>query len=110
MNANSPWILLAPLLLVGFGGFAMMLVDAFSKTKSELATLGAVVLFAAGAIAAVLASGHGPSAAPVGIAPFVSVGPMSQFFNLTICAGGGMAALLAGGYLPEHALERGELY
>ena len=32
------------------------------------------------------------------------------FFDVTLCLGGALAALLAGGYLPEHNLDRGEFY
>jgi NADH-quinone oxidoreductase subunit N len=100
-----------PFLLVGVGGFVLMLIDAFSDDSSELATLTATVLFAAAAVAGVLASGKGGAyTAPAIIAPYLSAGGMSQFLNATICAGAGMSALLAGGYLREHALERGELY
>ena len=35
---------------------------------------------------------------------------MAQFFNITICVGAAFSALLAGGYLREHNLERGEFY
>jgi NADH-quinone oxidoreductase subunit N len=100
-----------PLLLVGVGGFILMLIDAFSDDSAELATLSATILFAAAALAGVLASGQGGQYAPPAIiGPFLAVGPMSQFMNVTICTGAGMSALLAGGYLREHALERGELY
>jgi NADH-quinone oxidoreductase subunit N len=32
------------------------------------------------------------------------------FFSFVLCLGGGLACLLAGGYLPEHKLERGEFF
>ena len=32
------------------------------------------------------------------------------FFDMLLCLGGALAALLAGGYLPEHNLDRGEFY
>ena len=104
------WVPLMPLLLVGIGGFALMLVDAFGREDSELATLSAVILFAAGAIAAALAMGKGPAGLPTSLAPFIVVDGLTQFFNVTICVGAGMSALLAGGYLHEHALDRGEFY
>jgi NADH-quinone oxidoreductase subunit N len=106
----TPWLQLVPLALVGVGGFALMLVDAFSPEDSELATLSAVILFAAAAIAAVLVSGKVPTAVPPGLAPYLASDRLAQFFNVTICLGAGMSALLAGGYLHEHALERGEFY
>jgi NADH-quinone oxidoreductase subunit N len=106
----TDWVPLFPLLMVGVGGFALMLVDAFSKADSELATLSSVILFAAAAVATAIASGHGPATPPKVLAPYLIVDGLSQFFNITLCVGGGMAALLAGGYLHEHALERGEFY
>jgi NADH-quinone oxidoreductase subunit N len=33
-----------------------------------------------------------------------------MFMDFVICLGGAMAALLAGGYMPEHGLDRGEFY
>jgi NADH-quinone oxidoreductase subunit N len=104
------WLPLLPLLVVGLGGFAVMLVDAFTSDKSELATLSAVILFAAAGIAGMLALGDRSLAAHEIVTAYVSVDRMAQFFNATICLGAGMSALLAGGYLQEHALERGEFY
>ena len=107
----SPWLPLIPLLLVGVGAFALMLVDAFSDEDAQLATLSSVVLFAAALIAASLALRQQPLAAsPAGFAAYLSFDRFTQFLNVTLCAGAGMSALLAGGYLHEHALERGEFY
>jgi len=107
----SPWLPLIPLLLVGIGAFALMLVDAFSGDDAELATLSSVVLFAAALIAASLALRQQPLATPpAGFAAYLAFDRFTQFLNVTICAGAGMSALLAGGYLHEHALERGEFY
>jgi NADH-quinone oxidoreductase subunit N len=108
----SGWIALVPLAVVGLGGFALMLVDALGREdSSELATLSSVILFAAAAVAAVLATDTKPvGPLPFGVAPYLVFDSMTHFFSVTICAGAGMSALLAGGYLREHALERGEFY
>jgi NADH-quinone oxidoreductase subunit N len=106
MNA---WIPLIPLLLVGIGGFALMMVDAFAGEDAELATLSAVILFAAAAIAAVLATRTGATP-PETLVPYLRVDPLTQVMTVIVCMGGGLSALLAGGYLQEHVLERGEFY
>jgi NADH-quinone oxidoreductase subunit N len=106
----SAWIAISPLLTVGVGGLALMLVDAFTRDKAELATLSAVILLCAAGLAGGLAvSGHNMTAvAP--IAPYLAVDRLAQFFNVTICMGAAFSSLLAGGYLREHHLERGEFY
>ncbi len=40
----------------------------------------------------------------------MSVDRFSLFFDGLLCLGGALAALLAGGYMPEHNLDRGEFY
>ena len=91
-----------------------MLAEAFAKpgTRGGLA-LGATIVFAAGVAFAVgvwldgvedvaersTRSRRGSS----------SIASRSSSTSL-LCLGGALAALLAGGYLPEHKLERGEFY
>jgi NADH-quinone oxidoreductase subunit N len=100
----------APLLTVAIGGLALMAVDAFTREKAELATLSAVILFSAAAVAVGVAYAGHTAPAPAVVTRFLAVDLVAQFFNITICAGGAFSALLAGGYLREHQLERGEFY
>ena len=44
------------------------------------------------------------------IAPWLVVDRFTLFFDVVLCLGGALASLLAGGYLPEHKLDRGEFY
>jgi NADH-quinone oxidoreductase subunit N len=104
------WIAIAPLLAVGLGGLAIMLVDAFTREKAELATLATVVLLCGAALALGLCYSQQSLIAPKPIAPYLAVDRLAQFFNVTICVGAALCALLAGGYLREHQLERGEFY
>jgi len=41
---------------------------------------------------------------------YLAVDQLGLFFDIVICVGAGLSALLAGGYLKEHGLERGEFY
>ena len=38
-SALIPWVPLVPLFIVGFGGFVLMLLDAFTEEDAQLATL-----------------------------------------------------------------------
>ena len=104
------WMQVGPLLLVAGGGLVMMLIDAFTKQKAELALVSAVVLFSAAAVSLGLWF-HGPETVEPGlVGSFLAYDKLAHFLDLVICGGAGLAALLAGGYLREHRIERGEFY
>ena len=99
----------APLLLLVVAGLSIMLVDAFSKDRAGLALTTAMSLFAAAAVSGMVAV-RGDIAAPELITRYLAVDELGLFFDVVICVGAGLSALLAGGYLKEHGLERGEFY
>jgi len=107
----SEWIFAAPLLCVVLGGLAMMLVDAFVEEKSELATTTAVILIGAAGISAALWSGD-YGTAPTGslMVAWLATDKLALVSDVIIAVGAALAALIAGGYLKEHDLERGEFY
>jgi NADH-quinone oxidoreductase subunit N len=117
----------APILFVGIAALLLMLAEAFGSPApghsgeagadvgagraGELA-LGAAVILFGGAIVSVglwwAGTPSEPSAAA--LAPYLVMDRFTLFFCFTLCVGGGLAALLAGGYLPEHGLDRGEFF
>jgi len=118
----GPFLGLAPLLAVVVGGLLLMIAEAFSKHReesdgrksgpsSEMALLTAVVLFV-GAVLSAAVWLHGPEkiADVKDVAPYLIVDRFTTFVSFILCLGAGLAALLAGGYLPEHKLDRGEFY
>jgi NADH-quinone oxidoreductase subunit N len=126
----SLFFALSPLLVVMVGGLLLMLAEALGKPAlpagvnaqgtvidaglgrmPELALGAAVVLFA-GAIMSVAVWLVGPE--KIGgleaVAPYLLIDRFTLFFSFVICLSGGFASLLAGGYLPEHGIERGEFF
>jgi NADH-quinone oxidoreductase subunit N len=93
---------------VGPGG---LVIDAGAGRSSELA-LGAAVALFAGAMASVGMWMVGPEKLPgvAELAPYLVMDRFALFFCFTLCLGGGLTVLLAGGYLAEHNLDRGEFY
>ncbi len=100
----------SPLLLLVAAGLAIMLVDAFTKERAELALVTAVSLFVGAALAGAMLVSVDVAPAPDVITRYLAVDRLGLFFDVVICVGAGLSALLAGGYLREHGLERGEFY
>ena len=102
---------IAPLLLVAAGGLAVMMLDAFARERAELALVTAMTLGVTAAVSmSGLAQGMDVSEAPEFVTRYLAVDSFGLFCDVAICLGGALAALLAGGYLREHGLERGEFY
>jgi NADH-quinone oxidoreductase subunit N len=107
---------LSPFVVVGVGALLLMLVEALSakadrQAPGGLALGAATVLFAGAAFAGSLwmvgPAGIGDVSA---VAPWLILDRFTLFFDMLLCLGAALAALLAGGYLPEHRIERGEFY
>ncbi|MEM8607713.1 MAG: NADH-quinone oxidoreductase subunit N [Myxococcota bacterium] len=99
----------APLLVLVGAGLIIMLVDAFTSARRSLAVLTALSLFGAAWVALRVAAG-GDVPEPEMVTRYLAVDDLGFFFDVVICVGAGLCALLAGGYLKEHDLERGEFY
>ena len=102
---------LLPLTVLTFGALALMMAEAFSKGSKGLA-LGAAACCGAGLAASVAMWARGPESFEgiSAVAPWIIMDKMTLFFSVIMCMGGLLASLLAGGYMPEHRLERGEFY
>ena len=102
---------LSPLLVVGIGALFLMLAEAFSKHQAGLALGAAIVCLSAAAFASgVWLFGVERLGDLSALAPWIIVDRFTLFFDVLLCVGAAVAALLAGGYLPEHRLDRGEFY
>ena len=121
---------LSPLLSVALGALLLMLAEAFGKPQNdegyspdgviidagagragELGMIAAVILFAGAAFSiGVWSAGPENLVGLDTLRPYLIIDRFSVFFCFTLCLGGALAALLAGGYLTEHKIDRGEFF
>ncbi len=106
--------ILSPLLVVGIGALLLMLAEAFGPKHNRAAglALGSTIVFSAGFAFSVGVWLYGVEDIPERemLAPWLVVDRFSIFFAGLLCLCGALASLLAGGYLREHEMERGEFY
>jgi len=104
---------ISPFAVITLGALLLMLVEAFSSDpkSSDLALGAAITLVAGGLMAcAVFMAGGEVEEASRALAPHLLMDRFALYFDVLICFGGAVAALLAGGYLPEHQIDRAEFY
>jgi NADH-quinone oxidoreductase subunit N len=112
----------SPLLVVTLGALLLMLVEAFSEraeadgktsriSGADLALVTAITLLAGAAMSmGVFLVGPESLDGAAALAPYLLSDRFAMFFDFTICIGGAASALLAGAYMPEHGIDRGEFY
>jgi NADH-quinone oxidoreductase subunit N len=102
---------LSPFGVVGIGALLLMLAEAFAKRGGGFALGTALVLFCAAVFAGVVwMYGVDRLEDVSALSPWIIVDNFTLFFEMLLCLSGALAALLAGGYMPEHLLEKGEFY
>jgi NADH-quinone oxidoreductase subunit N len=104
---------LSPLLIIAAGALMLMLAEAFGPKHNRAAgmALGTAIVFGTGFAFSVGAWLYGVEEVDREIfAPWLVIDRFSIFFDGLLCLGGALASLLAGGYLREHQMERGEFY
>jgi NADH-quinone oxidoreductase subunit N len=100
---------LAPILWVAGAGIVMMVVDALVKERAHLGLMSFFILLVGLGLALALWDDE-PVREQVSFGSYLALDRLALFIDITVCGGGALAALLAGGYLHEHGLERGEFY
>jgi NADH-quinone oxidoreductase subunit N len=96
----------SPLLWVAMAGLVMMVVDALVKERAQLGLMTFFILLVGGGLSLALWD----TTADSELGGYLATDHLALFIDVVVCAGGALAALLAGGYLHEHGLERGEYY
>jgi len=105
--------ILSPLLIIGVGALLLMLAEAFGPKANRAAglALGSTMVFTAGLAFSIGAWLYGVEDVDRSmLEPWLVIDRFSIFCDGLLCRGGALASLLAGGYLREHEMERGEFY
>lgn len=116
MNLSSLLVGLSPMFAIGGGASLLMVADAArhkpgeERASADLAIVTAIVHFAATVFAAALWVNGVPEGVASSLAPHVVLDKFTIFFCGLLGLAGGLSSLVAGGYLPEHRLDRGEFY
>ncbi len=114
----TPWLPAAPLLFVVVAGVLLMIVDsfvadwekAFDPRISEVSIVGAMIFFLAVPISLGLWDDLETPRTIEFVRGYLAFDRFALFIDATVATGAGLACLLAGGYLTEHRIERGEFY
>ena len=118
----SAFLAVSPLLIISLGGVLLMLSEAYSRRREEAderhqgpsseIALGTTITMLAGAVFSAALWFVGPETleGTKSLTPYLIIDRFTLFFSFTLCLGAALASLLAGGYLPEHKLDRGEFY
>ena len=102
---------LSPLVIVGVATLLLMLAEALFPKREGLALGAAAILLDRGVLRGRALDGRTAGVGDVSsVAPWLILDRLTLFFDMVLCLGAAIAALLAGGLLPEHQLERGEFY
>jgi NADH-quinone oxidoreductase subunit N len=104
------WAALLPLLVLAMAGMAMLFVDAFVKENAQLGLFAAVILGGTAMVSVGLWDEQVTAATPALLGGYLASDRLALFADVSMCLGAALACLLAGGYLREHKLERGEFY
>jgi len=111
LTAQPGVLVLLPILILGVGGLAMMLVDAFTEEGAELGIMSTMLFVAAtGTSFGLWVQGPDPASVPSLVSQYLATDRMALFLDGVLCLGAALSAMLAGGYLREHNQDRGEFY